>query len=445
MTGRLLTINSYHYRRGGADVACLDQEAFFAGRGWEVAKFAMHHPDNLPSPWSRYFASEIELASLRSLPAKLAASRKVLYSREAANRIGRLIDDFKPDVVHAHNVYHHLSPSVLRAAKQRGIPVVMTLHDTKLLCPAHSMWQGNAHCEACKPNAVHNVLLKRCLKGSAAVSFLAFAESALHRALGLYSDNVDQFVVPSQYLIDRFVDWGWNRDRFSLIRNAVALDTFPKSRPAGEHFLFFGRLAEGKGLECLLEAAAKAGVSLRVVGTGPLEESLKAMAARLGAKVEWTGALRGDALWSAVADCRAVVLPAEAVENAPLSILEAYAMGRPVVASSVGGIPEMVESGRTGSLFQSGDVAGLAALLQQYSQLSPVQLGAMSKRCRELVERHYSMGRQYDSLVALYSRLGAVSVDSRTLPAPAMGWANAARPSRTASTAAIDVATRVPS
>lgn len=404
--GRLLAVNSYNYRRGGADVVCLDQEAWFAKQGWRVAKFAMKHPANEPSPWDEYFADEIEFASLKSVSDRLAGSLKVIYSNEAARKITRLMEDFQPDVIHAHNVYHHLSPSVLRAGRRFGIPVLMTLHDTKLLCPAHSMNREGRPCESCRPHAVHNVVRHRCLKGSAAVSALSFVESAVHRALRLYDSNVDRFIVPSRFLIEKFVEWGWDRERFELIPNAVPVETMPMCHTVGRQFVYFGRLGEGKGLHTLVRAVAAAGVRLRMIGSGPLEAELKELASTLGARIEWVGALYGERLRDAVSQARAIVLPAEAYENAPMSILEAYALGRPAIAASIGGIPEMIQPGRTGTLFEPGNVQMLVEVLNAYQGYTDARLAGMGEQCRRLVEEHYTLRVQYDRLVALYRSLG---------------------------------------
>ena len=132
---RLLNINSYHYRRGGADAVYFDHAELMQTLGWDTAFFAMHHPENDVSEWSKYFVDEIEFGNAYSARDKLVKASKVVWSFEAQRRLEQLIGDFKPDVAHLHNIYHHLSPSILSTLKQAGIPVVLTAHDLKLACP----------------------------------------------------------------------------------------------------------------------------------------------------------------------------------------------------------------------------------------------------------------------------------------------------------------------
>jgi hypothetical protein len=174
LVATLLTINNYHYRRGGADVAYLDQSDLFRRKGWEVASFSMTHPQNLPSPWSSYFVKEIEFGSDYSPLRVLENSVKSIYSLEAAAKVRELVRKVRPNIAHAHNVYHHLSPSVLGAIKAEGVPLFMTLHDLKLLCPSRTMWTHGQICEACKGGRLRNVVKRRCMKGSLALSSLIY-------------------------------------------------------------------------------------------------------------------------------------------------------------------------------------------------------------------------------------------------------------------------------
>ena len=403
---KLLTVHNYHYRRGGAETVCLDQIGLFTEHGWDVASFAMHHPSNDPTAWSRYFADEIEFGRQPSLGAKLRDAAKIIYSHEAKAKIQTMIRDIRPDVVHAHSIYHHLSPSVLVGAKREGVPVVLTLHDLKLLCPAYAMYSRNEICERCKPNALHHVVMRKCLKNSLALSGLVFVESALHRALSIYKKHVDCFIAPSRFLMNRFIDWGWDPRVFSYVPNAVPAASIKPEMAVGQAFVYLGRLADGKGIKTLVLAAAQAQAPLKVVGTGPQEAELKALAGSSNGQIEFLGYRKGEPLWDVVRSARAVVMPAEAYENAPVSILEAYAFGKPVIGSNLGGIPELIREGQTGSIFTPARVDELAQRLIEYQDLPNSRIQEMGQAGRAWVLEDFSPQIQYERICQVYRDIG---------------------------------------
>jgi len=400
----LLTINNYHYRRGGADVAYLAEGELFKEHGWNVACFSMQHSQNIPSPWSSYFVQEIEYGRSYGASQLLLNAAKSIYSWEAASKIKALMTRVRPDVAHAHNVYHHLSPSILRSIRQQGVPLILTLHDVKLLCPARTMYSGGEICEACKGGNLHKVILKKCMKGSLPLSALIYTESVAHRLFSLYETNVDKFVSPSRFVIKKFVEWGWPTNRFVHIPNFVDSTQYCPEYSAGRAFLYFGRLSAEKGLATLISATRLAGVQLWVVGTGPEESSMQALARDVGADVTFFGFKVGDELWNIVKQARAVVLPSEWYENAPISILEAYALGKPVIGARVGGIPEMVREGETGCLYESGDVQGLADVLVRVAALADRTVEDWGREARKWVTDEYSPTQHYERLRDLYAR-----------------------------------------
>src|SRR5687767_9880690 len=217
----LLSINNYYYYRGGAETVFLEHNKMFEALGWTVAPFAMQHPKNLPTPWARHFVEEIEFGEGYSLLDKVIRIPKVIYSAEARRKLAALLDEFKPQVCHAHNIYHHISPSILGLLRDRGIPVVMTLHDLKIACPAYNMLAPDGVCERCRGGKLYNVLVHRCIKRSAALSAVVMVESALHRAIGSYRDCVTRFVVPSRFYIEKFSQWGFERSQFVHVPNFV--------------------------------------------------------------------------------------------------------------------------------------------------------------------------------------------------------------------------------
>lgn len=385
----------------------LDHMQLFSDIGWETAPFAMQHPDNLPSDWSGYFVAEIEYGRESTLLTKIGQAGKIIYSREAQKHVEALVERFRPTVAHAHNVYHHLSPSIFPVLKKAGVPTVMTAHDLKLACPAYKMLVDGKVCERCKGGHVYNVLAHRCIKSSTALSGLVFVETLVHRALGLYRNMLDRIVVPSQFYREKLIEWGWPAEQLVHIPNFVDADSLTPYETEGDYMLFAGRLAPEKGIATLIRAAALAGQRLVIAGTGPDEIELKALAEALGADVTFAGYVSGDRLHRLIGEAKALILPSEWYENAPISILEAYALGTPVIGADIGGIPEMIRAGETGLAARSGDAEDLARVIGQMSALSPEQRRAMGRAGRQWVEQAFSADAYRNRMLQLYASIGA--------------------------------------
>jgi len=402
----LLSLNNYGYIRGGSDAVFLAHDRLFAENGWDTAIMAMRHPKNFPSKWSSYFVDEIEMGRDYSLMQKAKMSAKIIYSMEARRKLGALLDVFTPDVAHVHNIYHHISPSVLSLLKERGVPMVLTAHDLKLACPNYKMLNRTGVCERCRGGNYLNVIRHRCLHGSVALSALVALESTLHRALRSYSGNLNKIVAPSAFMRNKLMEWGWAGSMIEVIPNFVAYESMrPKFEPGG-HFVYFGRLQMDKGLDTLVQAAADAKVALQVVGTGPDERAVAQLAERAGANVVFHGYQSGGALHDLVREARAVVIPSRLYENAPIAALEAYALGKPVIGSRIGGIPELVREGETGALFDTGDVAALSATLRLYQDMPDARLAEMGRAGRDMVERGFSENVYVERMADLYARVG---------------------------------------
>jgi len=406
----LLSINNYFYRRGGAETVFMEQNALLQASGWNVVPFAMQHADNLPSDWDTYFVNEIELGKKYSLQQKIRLVPKIIYSTEARRNLGALIDASRPDIAHAHNVYHHISPSIFGLLKKRGIPVVLTLHDLKIACPAYKMLTHDGICERCKDGQLWNVARHRCVKNSLSLSALVMTETYVQKLFGCYRDHVDRFIVPSRFYLEKFVEWGWPREKFTYIPNFVDAGAAPPDADtAGAAFLFMGRLSGEKGVATFIRAVAQSGVQGWIVGTGPEEAPLKKLAAQLGADVTFFGYRTGAALSNVIRGARAIVLPSEWYENAPLSVLEAYAVHKPVIGARIGGIPELVQEAHTGTLFESGNAAALGRALRRFASMSDHAIVQLGKNGAHWVRQEFSAARYRSKLLALYREMGVTT------------------------------------
>jgi glycosyltransferase involved in cell wall biosynthesis len=407
-----ISVSSYYYRRGGAESVMLDQNDMLAGNGWEIVPWAMQYPQNFDTKWSEYFPEEIDFATRYGPVEKLRKVVKSVYSFEAQKKLAALIQASQADIVHAHNVYHHLTPSIFKTVQQAGIPMVMTVHDLKIACPAKLMLSHDGVCERCKGGRFHEVVKHRCLKGSLALSTVAMIETSLHNWLGSYRKHVDRFIIPSQFHRNKLIEWGLPAEKTVYLPNAIDLQGFQPRFEAGQDFVFIGRVSEEKGLLTLVKAVAKAGVKCTIVGTGPQEAELKALTAQTNAQVTFAGYQTGAALHEYIRNARALVLPSECYENAPMGILEAYGLGTPALGSNLGGIPELIHPGQTGLVAEAGNVDSFASALRQLQDMPDSQISDMGQHARGLVERQFSKELYLQRLLDVYTNLG-VSIPAR--------------------------------
>lgn len=250
-----------------------------------------------------------------------------------------------------------------------------------------------------------NVARYRCIKGSLAASALIMLESAVHKALNLYDGNVDAIVAPSAFYRNKLIEWGWSSDKVVHIRNFAELPAEQQPFSAGDHLLYFGRLSPEKGLETLVRAAAKSGIPVRIAGSGPQETELRALVVELNAPVTFLGFLSGNALSSAISESRANVLPSEWYENGPMSAIEAFGRGKPLIGSDIGGIPELIEESVNGWRFRSGDVTDLARAMTLAMDTRDGILRDMSNAARQRALHDYSSDSYFSRMVKLYDRL----------------------------------------
>jgi glycosyltransferase involved in cell wall biosynthesis len=402
----LLNVNNYHYRRGGSDVVYLDHAALMDEQGWTNGFFSMNHPKNFVTPWSKYFIDEIEFGNAYTVTQKLAMAAKVVYSFEAQKKLKCLLQDFPADVAHLHCIYHHLSPAIIPTLLDAGVPIVMTAHDLKIACPAYKMLNDTGVCEKCKGGNLLNVVAHRCVRDSLAASAIVMVESTLHRMLNTYQGKLDKVVVPSRFFMEKFIEWGWPRDKFAYIPNYVDSTRFEPAYDGGDYFLYFGRLAPEKGVATLMHAAKAAGAKLKIAGTGPIEAELHALQAELAGDTEFLGYRSGKELHALIRQARAVVLPSEWYENAPMSVLESFALGKPVVGARIGGIPEMVIDGQTGWTFESRDVDDLTALLSRVMGMTHSQVGDAGRLARNHVATNFNRAGYLQATLDLYASLG---------------------------------------
>jgi glycosyltransferase involved in cell wall biosynthesis len=382
---RILHVNKYLYRRGGAESYMQAVASLQQGAGHEVAFFGMDHPDNEPQLYADHFPAYLELEPApSSTVGKATGFARMVWSTSARRGIDAVVADFGPDVVHLHNTYHHLSPSILGPLARRRIPAVMTLHDYKLACPTYRFLDKGEVCQACLGGHFTQAVRRRCKDGSLGSSAAMAAELAIHTALRAYR-HVQVFVCPSRFMAGRMAAAGVFPDRLRWLPHFVSAVSEPLAMDASGAVVFAGRLSPEKGVDTLIEAVGRVTgpVRLDVAGEGPDRERLEAVAARVGeGRVRFLGRLASEAMDALIGEALAVVLPSRWYENQPMIVLEAFARGVPVVASDLGGTPELVRHGTDGFLVPPDDSAALASALQALLS-DPARARAMGKTARE--------------------------------------------------------------
>ncbi|WP_322936935.1 glycosyltransferase family 4 protein [Nocardioides bizhenqiangii] len=402
---RILHVNKFLYRRGGAEGYMLDLAELQRGRGDEVSFFAMEHPDNQADPNADLFPPRMELNPPPSgVAARIATSVDIVYRRSARIGMDAILDRVRPDVVHLHNIYHQLSPSILRPVARRGIPTVMTLHDYKLACPTYQFLDNGKICEACVPRKFRHAALKAC-NGSRGASALAAIELTAHTVLGAYKP-VDVFICPSDFMLRKMREAKVFPDRLTHIPHFSDLSRIEPATAPGRGVLFAGRLSSEKGVDTLIDAAAllPEGIPVTIAGDGPDVAELRMRAERAGVsdRVTFAGRLPSDELHQRMREAAVVVAPSRWYENQPMVVLEAFGAARPVVATHLGGFPELITNGVSGLLVQHDDPVALAFALTELAT-DPVRAHEMGAAAHRGAIDRFAIDRHLERLDQAYA------------------------------------------
>ncbi|MEZ4653580.1 MAG: glycosyltransferase [Candidatus Eisenbacteria bacterium] len=383
---RVIQVNKFHYLKGGAERYYLDVSELLRARGHEVDHLAMAHERNESPRSGDRFVSEVDYRGGMGFSEKIRHGIRAIYNQEAAT-IAREMARRRsgPTVAHLHNIYHQLSPSVIRAFHAERIPIVQTLHDYKLICPAYLMMTEGEICERCRGGRYYQATRHRCVLESRPASAIATVEAYLHASLRTYH-QVDRYLCPSRFLLEKVASFGIPREKLVHLPYLVdAVRYRPSEEPPRPVCVYVGRLSREKGIGTLIEAMGQlppGSLRLEILGEGPMRESLeRRVAATCPDRVRFLGFRSGEELHEIIRTAAFAVVPSEWYENLPFAVLEPFALGTPVVGADIGGIPEMVENGVTGRLHASGDAESLRdALLDDRPGSRPSRNGKAGAR-----------------------------------------------------------------
>lgn len=401
---KILMVNKFFYIKGGSETYYFALKRLLEAKGHTVIDFSMKNEKNFDSPYREYFVEAVDYNGGMNRKQQLKAARNIIYSTEAKHKLEKLIQDTKPDIAHLHIFQHQLSPSILDVLKKYDIPTVYTAHDLKMLCLNYVMMTHGQLCEKCKGGHYLNCLKKKCVKNSALKSSINVLEGYLHKWRKSY-DAIDVILTPSMFYKNKFLDFGIDKERVYHLPNFFDRECpeVETAQDKEQYFLYFGRLSAEKGILTLIKAVKNTKNHLYIAGTGPcLEEIEQYLKEYNMTNVKLLGFKSGKELIDIVGNARAVILPSEWYENGPYSAIESLQLGRPVIGSELGGIPELIDG--NGKVFRHGDVEALREILEQFPSPGTSDYQRYCRRSKEIFAKNYMAEGHYEKLLPMYEK-----------------------------------------
>ncbi len=400
---RILLINNFHYRRGGADVVYLNTGKLLEKYGHEVFYFSMNHPQNISYKYAEYFPQATNYREISFL-SKIKSVKSFLYNQEAYDKLTDYLRVIKPDIAHVHLFMGGLTVSILKALKENKIPIVHTVHDYRLICPAYTFLDRNNNiCEKCRDGLFIRCAINKCSLEKNRVHSTILSLDAYYRKYYFKPiDYIDKFIFVSDFSKNLHISFNREFKRkakqvYNFVTDFSKISNFKR----GNYFLYYGRLSREKGINLLVEVAAELKIKLKIAGTGPLYNDL---INKSDDNIEVLGFKSGNELWSLIQNSSFVILPSEWYENNPLSIIEAYSYGKPVIGSKIGGITELLQNER-GIFFETKNKESLKKEIIKASNISEEEYQDYSNKVFKFAQDNFSESKHYQSLMEIYNSL----------------------------------------
>jgi glycosyltransferase involved in cell wall biosynthesis len=374
---KILQIHKYYSKkRGGGSVsAFFETKKLLEKRGHEVMIFSMQDDDNEFAKESKYFADHFDIRSTKNIFQKMWLIPRIIYNRNAAKNLNKLLQDKKPDVAHVHNIYHYLTPSIFKVLKKNNIPIVFKLSDYHVICPNYKLFAHGQIDNSCKQKKYYKLFFNRSINDSYLESFVAMLEGYVNKWYKFY-DYVDAFAAPSNFMKELCVEYGLPRKKINILRNVINFEEYSVTNIQKEkYFLYMGRISEEKGLKVAIDAIAKIKNNNKlnnwkfiIAGKGPYEKTLckYVKSKKLEKNIRFVGFYeKGSVEWVHVMSKASVaVLPSIWYDNSPIAISESMVFKTPVIVSDYGGTKEMIKDGESGFVFKTGESIDLAQKMQ---------------------------------------------------------------------------------
>lgn len=397
---KILQINKYFYRKGGAETVFFNTIKLLEQHNHIVIPFCLKNKKNESSPYESYFVDYPELSESTVIE-RIKNLKSFFYNEEAAQKLEELILKESPDIAHIHLMFNSLSVSILPVLKKYNIPTVMSVHDYRLVCPAYTLTDGKGHfCERCRDKEYINCVLHLCSKRNFINSTMLCMDSYFRTLFIPPIKYIDKFIFVSKFSMNKHIhlDGRFKYKCTSLYNFTPPVKDYEPIK--GNYLLFFGRISEEKGIVTLLNAIKNLpAVKLKLAGTGHLLDTLKKVSPP---NAEFVGFKQGDELKELIHNASFVVVPSECYENNPMTIIESYAIGTPVIGSDLGGIPELIEENKTGYVFEPKSVMGLQTAITQALEISDTQYVDVSANCKKFASANFSEESHYQKLMQIY-------------------------------------------
>lgn len=367
---KILLVNWSWYPSGGDWTYVENIHKLYEEKGYDVIPFSTYNKKNIPSAYAEYFVNTYDFKELnkrKNISNGIKALKTSVISKDALYKLDLLLDVHDIKVAHLNNIHHYITPAIIEKLKNRGIKIIWTLHDFKIICPENSFISNGVLCEKCITGSFYHCAVNLCKKNSFLASSLASFEAYYYHSKNTY-DLVDYFLCPSEFLSKKFIQFGFDPSRLLVSNSCYDIDLIDRyilqynaqiNRPEPEKYvLYIGRLEEIKGIQTLIEAVKDTNIKVKIVGSGVEEESFKAMAKGYD-NIEFLGFKNKEEVFKLTQESLFVVCPSICYENLPFSIIESFLFYKPVIGSDIGGIPELVVEGKTGLLFEAANPAHL--------------------------------------------------------------------------------------
>lgn len=400
---KIALVNYRYFISGGPERYLFNVKEVLAKHGHMVIPFSIKNSKNQISEYESEFLNTIDdqtyfVESKRTLSVVLKSFTRMFYSFEARNVFGRFLDKNKPDVVYIIHFHNKISPSIIDAAKKRHIPVVHRISDFQYMCPNALFYnERTGVCEDCLHGKKWSCVRNRCVMNSRVYSFLKLGAKMLHDAIGV-AQKIDAFVVPASFTLEKLAEYGIPRDKMHHIPTFFNVKRAPENISYDPFFLFIGRIEKQKGLKTLVDAFAGTDFHLKIIGfsNDGYEDELKQYLKGKSHHIEFLGRKTFGEIERYLQTCLCTIVPSEWYDNFPNVILESFAYKKPVIATNFGSLPELVENGKTGLLFEKGSVTALQICLQwmatHIQNVSDMGTSAYQNVCTKYnAENHYNM------------------------------------------------------
>jgi glycosyltransferase involved in cell wall biosynthesis len=406
---KILQINNCHYNRGGADIVYLNTGELLESHGNDVSYFSIRNDLNEKTKFQKYFVRGVDFLNI-SLFKKILYFFRFFYSIESKRNLNMLIEDCKPQIAHVHLYKGGLTPSILGVLKKNKIPVLVTLHDYGFLDPHNLLLDGNLNIsEKCITSSSFNCVKDKSNRDSYLLSLVSTLEYIYHSKLFPFDKYFNTIVAVSKFSQDLHLKsdkFNWSIDH--LYNFSPLLNSHEETIKQGSNYLlYFGRLSKEKGIKTLIDAVEKLDIKidLKIVGTGVLEIELKKYIQDNNlTNIKLLGFKKGEELHELIRESKFVIVPSQWYENNPMTIIESYCFGVPVIGSRIGGIPEIIDEGKTGFTYEMGNVDDLVVALTKGINLSEEEYIKFKNNAKDFAEENFSPNSHYKELMKLYNK-----------------------------------------